>query len=101
MHATHTADASRRSPRTRPDRHEKFLRAVLDDALHVYQRYATERAPGGRRLFDETAAWFASDDRRWAFSFLRVCEELGVDPAVVRAMLERWTAGGHQVALLD
>lgn len=82
-------------------RRQKLLRRILDDALHVYRRYAIERTPGGRHLFEETAAWFASDDRRWSSSFRVVCDELQLDADAIRARVARWAAEGRQIPLLD
>lgn len=71
----------RRVPRT-PER--QLMVAVLEDALHLYCKFA--RWPQHRR-FRETARWFASTDRSWLFSFERICEVLDLDPRCVRRRL--------------
>ena len=60
-------------------------RAVLKDALNCFQRLClTPRAKGNRRLAEETAAWFFTDDEQWPFSFVHVCWALGLDSSYLR-----------------
>jgi hypothetical protein len=62
------------------------MAAVLEDAMDVYRHlHAQTRS----RLIRETEAWFRSDDRSWPFSFVRICETLGLDPHAIRASLEQ------------
>jgi hypothetical protein len=68
----------------------RLMLAVLRDALATFERYAAAWDSSGRRRFEETATWFASDDVVWPFSFRNVCEELGIDADSVRARLQRW-----------
>jgi hypothetical protein len=68
----------------------RLLFAVLEDAVHLFQTHATASRPHGRRLFVETERWIASDDTSWPFAFVRVCHELGLDAASLRAGLWRW-----------
>ena len=61
-----------------------MLEAMLDDALRCMQ--------GGhrglsRRDFLEAYQWFSSERRDWPFSFLSVCDFLGVDPDALRDLL--------------
>ena len=60
---------------------QQLMLAVLEDAARTYGE--PEGLPDSvpRREVD---AWFASDDRRWPFSFLNVCRALRLDPDVVR-----------------
>lgn len=67
------------------------MAAVLEDAMDVFRHPARHR----RRQLRETETWLRSDDRSWLFSFVRVCETLGLDPHAVRASLER---PGHRLA---
>ena len=64
---------------------QRLMAAVLDDAIDVYRHPRANRG----RLRRETEAWFRSDDRSWLFSFIRVCETLGLDPHATRASLEQ------------
>src|SRR5262249_54565754 len=56
---------------------------AADDLLRY--RYARRRRP--QRLYAEAYTWVASDDRRWPYSFLNLCDALYLSPAVVRAEL--------------
>lgn len=102
-------DAHTPSATPHPDAHaraqaahrRKRMRAILDDALHVYETYAGARTGRARFLFEDTAAWFASNDRRWPVSFLNVCDALDLDPERVRDRLHHLAAAGEQMALID
>jgi len=63
--------------------------AVLEDAVHLYQIGGRGDA-GTRRIYAETELWFASTDTSWPFSFVRICQMLGLDPEYVRSGLRRW-----------
>ncbi len=69
------------------------MAAVLDDAMEVYRHPRANR----RRLLRDTEAWLRSDDRSWLFSFVRICETLGLDPHAIRASLEQERLG-HMLA---
>jgi hypothetical protein len=75
---------------TRPE--HRLMLAVLEDAVHVYQIGGSGGART-RRLYAETEQWFASTDTSWPFSFVRICQVLGLDPDYVRAGLRRWRVG--------
>jgi hypothetical protein len=68
----------------------RLMAAVLRDALGVFERHLLEWDSPGRRRFEETAAWFASDDLAWPFSFRNICQELALDAEAIRARLQRW-----------
>ena len=38
--------------------------------------------------------WLRSNDRAWAFSFLRICDALNLDPQYLRRGLRQFHAGG-------
>ena len=70
----------------------RLMLAVLEDAVRAYQTGCASDG-GERRLhFRETAEWFASDDTEWPFSFVPICQHLGIEPEYVRAGLRRWRA---------
>jgi hypothetical protein len=70
----------------------RLMLAVLEDAVRAYQTGCASDG-GERRLhFRETADWFASDDTEWPFSFVTICQHLGIEPEYVRAGLRRWRA---------
>ena len=64
-----------------------LMRAVLQDALNccLYLRVG----PRGRRLAREAEHWFFSNDDHWPFSFVNICEALGLHADAVRARLRR------------
>lgn len=61
--------------------------AVLKLAFEDLQsnRHATDTRR--RRAFREAYVWVASNERRWPFSFLNVCDMLGLSPQALRAQL--------------
>jgi hypothetical protein len=68
----------------------KFLRG--DGGVHDRAHGARSRirasdtgGVGGRRQ------WFASDDSVWLYSFVAICDVVGLDPTYVRAGLGLWT----------
>lgn len=69
---------------------KRLMLAVLEDAVAIYQRYVLSTRPLERQEFEETTAWIWSEDRRWPFSFLNVCDHLGLEPDRVRAGLTGW-----------
>lgn len=50
------------------------------------------RRPDGRDRIRANAAlrWLRSDDGRWPYSFLRICEVLQIEPAWVRDRVNGW-----------
>jgi hypothetical protein len=64
--------------------------AVLEDAVHIFAKYHTCTDARGCRLFAETLEWVLSDDVASPFSFVNVCETLGLSPSCLRRGLKRW-----------
>ncbi len=61
-----------------------LLMAVLTDAI-VHYGTSAELGRGPRPTASaEAARWILSNDRRWPFSFVNVCEALALDPSAVR-----------------
>ncbi|TMA73643.1 MAG: hypothetical protein E6J72_19520 [Deltaproteobacteria bacterium] len=84
--ATEKGDWRRRI--IQPER--RLLLGVLIDAIVQLERLAAT-PPGPRRAqFREAERWVRSNDRRWPFSFVNVCEalELAYEP-LRRALLKR------------
>jgi hypothetical protein len=65
--------------------------AILAHALNDFQLNGRD-GRRARRLSVEANAWFASGDDAWPFSFLAVCETLGLDASYLRSALRRF---GH------
>ena len=67
----------------------RLLLAVLCDAIVVFQkRAAGYGAPS--RSSNEAERWILSDDRRWLYSFVNVCEALDIAHEPLRRALLSW-----------
>jgi hypothetical protein len=63
---------------------QRLMLAVLDRAVWELQQSARAGGARARRLQAEVAAWFASDDEAWPFTFVNLCRALGFDPSYIR-----------------
>jgi hypothetical protein len=76
---------------------KRLLLAVLEEAVGTYQRYVS--APRldrrNRAVLGDVEAWFASEDSRHLYSFVAICDALGLDATHVRSGLGLW-AGTHR-----
>lgn len=70
-------------------RERRLLLAVLEEAIRTYQRYAFAHDPRSVTLRSQVEAWFASEDSDWPFSFVAICDALGLETTYVRAGLRR------------
>jgi len=75
----------------------RLMAAVLEDAVRRFCVCAGAAGTRRRREFEETADWFQSTDTSWPFSFENICQALGLAPAWIRRMLDRWHAA-HTLA---
>jgi hypothetical protein len=66
----------------------KLAAAVLASALTEIRDHHDH--PHYRRHVAGDLEWVYSEDSRWPFSFLRLCDVLGLEPAWVRERVERW-----------
>jgi hypothetical protein len=66
--------------------------AILEDAITCFQKQFSSKGQMARRLGREAESWIFRDERRWPFSFVAVCEALGIEPRAVRRWLARWVA---------
>ena len=64
--------------------------AVLEDAFHCFQRQI-EMERLGTLGTQEAEKWFFSDDSHWLFSFVSVCDALGLQPQCIRMNLKHWS----------
>lgn len=69
----------------------RLMLAVLEEAVATFQRHARATDRAERALFDEAAAWFASDATAWPYAFLNICQWLGLDEGYIRRGLRRWS----------
>jgi hypothetical protein len=66
---------------------QRLMLAILADAINIFQGcQATGEVPRGR-LFREAEEWIFSSDERWPFSFVTVCDALGIEPQALRRHL--------------
>jgi hypothetical protein len=80
---------------------DRLMLAILLDAIALLREHATGLCPHAPRLVSTTVRWFAVADEAWPLSFVNVCRTLGLDPAVLRAGLQRELTDLGAVALLD
>ena len=67
-----------------------LVQAILREAIRTYQKYAVKKGTRASRLFRDVNDWFSSDDRQWFFSFVNVCDTLGLEPTYIRTGLKLW-----------
>jgi hypothetical protein len=67
-----------------------LMYAVLEDAFRCFQQqFEMERR--GMPPAGQAEKWFFSDDFHWLFSFLSVCDVLGLQPQFIRMKLRHWS----------
>ncbi len=71
-----------------PERRLMF--AGLLDAVECFQKYPFVRGNKLTRQFKDTEDWIFKDDQEWPFSFINICEAVGMDPQYLRNGLSRW-----------
>ena len=64
-----------------------LLIAVLWQAAEDLRTHGNVRRAQSRVLYRNAFRWVASDDRSWPYSFLNVCDVLGLSPGSLRAEL--------------
>ena len=70
---------------------QRLMLALLTDALNVYQKGALSKLSRPRRLYVDAELWFLADgvDTN-AFSFMTVCDSLGINPDLLRRRIIDW-----------
>ena len=81
------AETARALEVAEPER--RLLLAVLCDAIVVLQRRVVGTAGSPTRP-NEAERWILSDDRRWLYSFVNVCEALDLAHEPLRRALLAW-----------
>jgi len=66
---------------------EILAAAVLKLAFEDLQKHRGATDTRRRRAFREAYVWVASNERRWPFSFLNVCDMLDLSPLALRSKL--------------
>jgi hypothetical protein len=74
-----------------PEGEKKLMLAVLEDAISCFQNYISTKDKWEEIQFCEAEEWiFAQDDNDFHFSFVSICEALGLNPSYIREGLLRW-----------
>jgi hypothetical protein len=66
---------------------KRLMAAVLAVALADYEEHSVATDVWGKRRFAAIEAWFMSDDSRWPFPFIAICEALRLDVSSLRAAI--------------
>ncbi|MCW5889369.1 MAG: hypothetical protein KIT14_02330 [bacterium] len=64
--------------------------AVLEDAVGTFQKYASTRDRTAQRMLTDVEEWFMADEHEWPFSFVNVCNALGLEVEYMRRGLNGW-----------
>ncbi len=68
-----------------PEGEKKLMLAVLEDAISCFQNYISTKDKWEEIQFCEAEEWiFAQDDSDSLFSFVSICETLGLNPSYIR-----------------
>lgn len=67
-----------------------LMLAVLEAAVSSFQKHVSARDHKGRRIFREVEEWILDDRNAEIFSFVSICEHLGINPKYLRQGLLRW-----------
>ena len=81
------AESARMLEVAEPER--RLLLAVLCDAIVVFQEHVVGTTGAPLRP-NEAERWILSDDRRWPYSFVNVCEALDLAHEPLRRTLVNW-----------
>jgi hypothetical protein len=68
----------------------RLMAALLEDAIGCFQKNVFARDKRSRDLFEEATEWIMEEDTGAAFSFLHICDTLGLDPGYIRTGLQEW-----------
>jgi len=67
--------------------HVALAKGVLAQAKQDLRKFRGAPDRVGREMYRDAYSWVASNDFAWPYSFLNVCEALGLSPEVQRAEL--------------
>jgi hypothetical protein len=67
--------------------HVALAKGILVQAKQDLRRFRGGTDRIGREMYRDAYSWVASNDFAWPYSFLNVCEALGLSPEVQRAEL--------------
>jgi hypothetical protein len=81
-------DVWSRSGACSPER--RLALAVVEEALNDVALYSTSTRPLGARLCRDAWEWIAADDHESPFSFVNLCDELGLPIDALRRQALGW-----------
>lgn len=70
---------------------KRLMLAILVDAVECFQKHAPKHQGKPDRLFRASREWIFQDDLKWPFSFLNICDAVGIDPRYLRNGLDQWS----------
>jgi len=76
----------------------RLVVAVLEDALHCFQKYIDTQNAKQHQLFLDAEEWIMGDNPTWFFSFPNVCDTLDLDPDYMRKGLTKWRDAHRRAA---
>ena len=68
----------------------RLILAILEDAVHIFQKYAASKSNDGKNKFTEAEDWIFFESSKWIFSFKNVSEYLNIDSGYFRKGLRKW-----------
>jgi hypothetical protein len=68
----------------------RLMLAVLQEAVDCYQENVFLRGRKQEELFKDAEKWFFEEVHEWPFSFVNICEAVGIHPQYLRNGLSRW-----------
>jgi hypothetical protein len=77
---------------------KRLLLAVLEEAVATYHRYVVATDRRDRAIFVAVEEWFASEDTAWLYSFVGICDALGLEATWVRSGLRPWVERHHRAS---
>ncbi len=76
---------------------KRLMLAVLTDAVELLLQAPVPTVARRALLRRKAAEWMRSNDRRWLFSFLNICETLGFEASRLRSRVLRLAEQRHGV----
>lgn len=77
---------------------------VLRQAASDLRRFRASEDAAGREIYRDARSWFNSNDTAWPYSFLNVCQSLGISPEDIRGEVfadarAGWLSHARRVAI--
>ena len=69
---------------------KRLMFAVLLDAVECFKKFAPLRPSRSHRFFKDAEEWIFENNHEWPFSFINICEAVGINPRHVRGDLNEW-----------